>query len=135
MSQRQLFSPRVRVCPHAQFLALGPSLLDPVFLHAVNICVLHAALASPLQLKTGFLMGLGSTSPKLISTVSENVCSQQMAHAFTHSGRFFLLFSLVICEVDIACIWGGVCSALSVYFLLTKCWGPKVYFKTLEVEG
>lgn len=44
-------------CPCAQFLVLGASLLDLVFLHAVNVCVLHAALAAftdktPLQLQT-----------------------------------------------------------------------------------
>lgn len=38
--------------PCAQFLILGASLLGLVFLHAVNVCVLHAALASPLQLQT-----------------------------------------------------------------------------------
>lgn len=45
----------------------------------------------------------------------------------------FWLFFLVICKVDIACILGVVCSALSAYFLLIKCWGPKV--KTLGAEG
>lgn len=51
----------------------------------------HAPCSSgfPAASQPGSLMGLRATSPKQISA---SVCSQQMVHPLTHSGRFFLLY-------------------------------------------